>query len=209
MRVLGWSVALACVAVLVLVASSAVAQGSVSEIEAEVVSEPEDLPGTYEVTLTVHTNQSQPTCVCSESAVTLSLAPDLEWVEASFEPETYLINWIEKAQRADVGTHVEEVHLSVRVGEEKTGNAPLVLLVDGRASSNAPQDDRVVPEPLILEVPRGDQGGSEDGVRPAGGSGSGEEDARIKEAAIVPAALLAGSVLTLGVVGIRGRMGSR
>ncbi len=208
MRGLGWVAFLACVAVLLFLSGPGSAQGSVSEIEAEVVSEPEDLPGTYEVTLTVQTNQSQPACVCSESAVTLSLAPELEWVEASFEPKEYLINWFEKAQRGDVGTHVEEVHLSVLVGEEKTGNDPVVLLVDGVAASNAPQDDRVVPEPLILEVPRG-QGGSEDGVRPAGGSGSGEDDARIKEAAIVPAALLAGSVLTLGVVGMRGRMGSR
>lgn len=144
-------------------AGVAVAQDSQAQIEGEIVEAPDTLPGVYEAALTVGTQHpgvgsGAQVCACTETTIDLFLGEAPDWVvDASFDPASFTVDWVEESADGHLGGHVQDVALRFTVDEEKLGDEPHSLIVDGEGSSDTPfHDVHVAPTQLNVHFPGGE-----------------------------------------------------
>lgn len=163
-----WTASIALVGL--LFAGGAVAQDSQAQIHGEIVEAPDTLPGVYEAALVVETQNpgvggEVQVCACTETTIELSLEESPDWVmDASFEPASFTVDWVEESADGNLEDHVQEVDLRFTVDEEKLGDGSERLTVEGEGSSDtAFHDVHVAPAQLAVHFPGGDDAGDGDG----------------------------------------------
>lgn len=144
-------VPLALVALVGLAAAAAgQAQQVIASVDGEVAKTPDELPGTYEVSLTYTVQASGGNCLCKETRVqTLASAEAAE--EISREPEAYLIDWVQHAL-GDAGSHAQPVNATVLVAEAPS-QGPVEVTFDASMEHSPGQHIVSQSEPATVELP--------------------------------------------------------
>lgn len=144
---------------------------------------PESLPGTYRAPVTIEIRSpGQLPCLCHETQVWFELADVPEGIEATFEPQSFTIEWIEvyQEQGSPAGETSRTVDLTLAVPASYEGQQDQTITIEGHAAnSGAVQGIDVAPTQLTLSFPAA----GEASEAPDGPSSepSGQEDASAGE----------------------------
>lgn len=135
-----------------LAAPAASAQSEVTvELEGEVVSTPDELPGVYEAHLVAATSASPGPCACTQTMVELTDVATPAGVDVVLSPSAYVIDWM---QHPSFDEHYKDITATISVSEYYQNQSMVTVELDGDAETNTfASDAEVLPLELALPTP--------------------------------------------------------
>lgn len=207
-RGVGWIVAGLLAAIgMVAMTASAQSQEITVELAGEVVEEPDELPGVYEVEILAETRASAGVCACTQTTVELdSWGPS--GVRPVLSPSAYVIHWT--GNHGLESAHYEQIGMTVGVSDAYQNQSVVTLEIDGDAETDTDvvTDGEVLPLEIALPIPEDEDDseaqasasrGSEDD---ANGSPDREASTGIHSSNPVEAPSLDGAAVGSGVAGL-------